>query len=73
MSLLPRERKGAEMLDADKTLTNGRFELPASARGVRIVPERTRAGARHVPVSVVRKGRFSRRFKSFFPERGKTA
>jgi hypothetical protein len=50
----------------DHTYTNGRYELPASARGVYFVPiERRDAGRRPVPITVKSAPQFGR-FASFF-------
>lgn len=53
-------------MQPDLTLTNGRFDLPPSARGVLIVPIEHRDVPRPVPVVVRSNGAIRRLFSSFF-------
>lgn len=54
------------MIERDATYTNGRFDLPAAARGVHFVQiEHRDAGPRPVAVRSIERAR-SRRFTSFF-------
>lgn len=47
-------------------LTNGQFELPRSANGVRFLPIEHRANVVNVPIRVRSNGRNRRTFKSLF-------
>lgn len=56
-------------MQPDYSLVNGRFDLPASARGVHFIPiEHRDAGPRPVAVRSVERPE-SRRFTSFFRKR----
>lgn len=53
-------------MQPDLTLTNGRFDLPPSARGVLVAPIEHRGEPRPVPVVVRSNGPITRLFRSFF-------
>lgn len=61
------------MHDADQLFTNGRFELPPSARRIVVVPIERRGKAQQVPIATHSNGLFGRVFRSSFVRAQKRA